>query len=71
MKAVKKLSAVVSAICCVAVIASGVGCKRGGGDVTGPVTEIVVDGGGANAVFNSTKSMMYDKYANPYPYNTL
>lgn len=26
---------------------------------------------GANAHFNSTPSMEYDKYANPYPYNTL
>jgi len=33
--------------------------------------EIVVDGGGANISFNSTLSMTYDKYANPYPYNTL
>jgi len=33
--------------------------------------EIIVDGGGQNASFNSTLSMIYDEYANPYPYNTL
>ena len=32
---------------------------------------IIVDGGGQNASFNSTVSMIYDKYANPYPYKTL
>ena len=37
----------------------------------GQTVQIYVDGGGANAHFNSTPSMEYDKYANPYPYNTL
>jgi ABC-type glycerol-3-phosphate transport system substrate-binding protein len=32
---------------------------------------IIVDGGGQNASFNSTVSMIYDEYANPYPYKTL
>lgn len=33
--------------------------------------ELVIDGGGQNANFNSSNSMIYDPYANPYPYNTL
>ena len=37
----------------------------------GHKTELVIDGGGQNATFNSTSSMIYDPYANPYPYNTL
>ena len=39
-------------------------------DLTGR-TELVIDGGGQNANFNSSSSMIYDPYANPYPYNTL
>lgn len=42
------------------------GCGGSGNEIV-----ITVDGGGQNAHFNSTKSMVYDKFANPYPYNTL
>ena len=56
------LAVVMAASVCVA----AAGCGGKGAEV-----EIVVDGGGQNAHFNSTKSMIYDKYANPYPYNTL
>lgn len=51
-------------------IVAVVGCKPKNKKPLNTV-EIVVDGGGANAAFNSTISMTYDKYANPYPYNTL
>lgn len=34
-------------------------------------TELVIDGGGQNASYNTTNSLIYDKYTNPYPYNTL
>lgn len=57
------LAALIAASVCVA----SAGC----GGKNGSVVEITVDGGGQNAHFNSTKSMIYDKYANPYPYNTL
>ncbi len=50
---------------------AGQGGSKGTGEGNKNAIEIVVDGGGANAAFNSTVSMDYDKYANPYPYNTL
>lgn len=62
--------AVFVCIFCFALLSFGFGCNKDNGN-TGNVVEIVVDGGGQNAMFNSTKSMVYDKYANPYPYNTL
>ena len=34
-------------------------------------TKLVIDGGSQNAAYNSTVSLEYDKYSNPYPYNTL
>lgn len=34
-------------------------------------TRLVIDGGGQNAAYNTTSSLIYDKYTNPYPYNTL
>lgn len=34
-------------------------------------TKLVIDGGGQNAAYNTTPSLIYDKYTNPYPYNTL
>ncbi len=55
----------------VSVCALSAGCNGGGPGGSQKTVEIVVDGGGQNAHFNSTKSMTYDKYANPYPYNTL
>jgi len=47
------------------------GCLDGGPDSNANKIELVVDGGGQNTSYNSTVSMIYDKYANPYPYNTL
>ncbi|MBQ7924136.1 MAG: carbohydrate ABC transporter substrate-binding protein [Clostridia bacterium] len=54
----------------------------GGGGNNGPLEEVEkgdytefvklkVDGGGANRAYNTTTSLEYDKYSNPYPYNTL
>lgn len=40
------------------------------GDYT-QYTKLVIDGGGQNAAYNTTSSLIYDKYTNPYPYNTL
>lgn len=40
------------------------------GDYT-QYTKLVIDGGGQNAAYNSTPVLEYDKYENPYPYNTL
>ena len=34
-------------------------------------TKLVIDAGGQNAAYNTTSSLVYDKYTNPYPYNTL
>ena len=34
-------------------------------------TQLVIDGGGQNISYNTTQSLKYDKYTNPYPYNTL
>lgn len=34
-------------------------------------TKLVIDAGGQNAAYNTTSSLIYDKYTNPYPYNTL
>lgn len=56
-----------AAVMATSICAAFAGCGSG----TGNAVEIVVDGGGQNAHFNSSKSMVYDKYANPYPYNTL
>ncbi len=33
--------------------------------------KLTIDAGGQNAQYNTTSSMEYDKYLNPYPYNTL
>lgn len=40
------------------------------GDYTGLV-ELSIDGGSQNNAYNTTSSLIYDKYSNPYPYNTL
>ena len=40
------------------------------GDYT-QYTKLVIDGGGQNAAYNTTSSLIYDKYTNPYPYNKL
>lgn len=34
-------------------------------------TKLTIDGGGQNVAYNTTSSLIYDKYTNPYPYNTL
>ncbi len=46
------------------------GVEQGDYDKTKAV-ELVIDGGGQNAAYNTTNSLEYDKYTNPYPYNTL
>lgn len=33
--------------------------------------ELTIEGGGQNTAYNSTESLIYDKYSNPYPYNAL
>lgn len=35
------------------------------------LVKLTIDAGGQNAQYNTTSSMEYDKYLNPYPYNTL
>lgn len=44
--------------------------QQGDYDKTDAV-ELIIDGGGQNAAYNTTESLIYDKYTNPYPYNTL
>lgn len=34
-------------------------------------TRLIIDAGSQNAAYNTTSSLIYDKYTNPYPYNTL
>lgn len=34
-------------------------------------TKLTIDGGGQDLGYNTTASMIYDKYTNPHPYNTL
>ena len=33
--------------------------------------KLTIDGGGQDLGYNTTASMIYDKYTNPHPYNTL
>lgn len=40
------------------------------GDYTA-YTKLTIDGGGQDLSYNSTASLVYDKYTNPHPYNTL
>ncbi len=35
------------------------------------LTKLTIDAGGQNAQYNTTASQDYDKFLNPYPYNTL
>ena len=35
------------------------------------LVKLTIDAGGQNAQYNSTSSMDYDPFLNPYPYNTL
>ena len=35
------------------------------------LVKLTIDAGGQNAQYNTTASMDYDKFLNPYPYNTL
>ncbi len=35
------------------------------------LVKLTIDAGGQNAQYNSTSSMDYDQFLNPYPYNTL
>lgn len=42
-----------------------------GGDDYSDLVKLTIDGGGQNVQYNTTSSLVYDKYLNPYPYNTL
>ena len=35
------------------------------------LVKLTIDAGGQNAQYNTTSSLEYDKFLNPYPYNTL
>lgn len=72
-KTFKRIARLITLVMCVSLIASCLfGCPA---PVEGPsydhLTKLTIDAGGQNAQYNSTTSMDYDKFLNPYPYNTL
>lgn len=58
---------------CISMIASClVACHNGNeGNKYDNLVKLTIDAGGQNAQYNTTSSMDYDKFLNPYPYNTL
>ena len=75
MKKIQKTIAklVLIAMCMSLIATSLIACGGGGDDKKdySHLTKLTIDAGGQNAQYNSTLSLDYDKYLNPYPYNTL
>lgn len=76
MKKTLKIFARITALAiCIATVALCLfACPAPGPDDSEDYSDLVkltIDAGGQNAQYNTTSSMEYDKYLNPYPYNTL
>lgn len=65
---------VISAVCCMAFLATAafglVSCGDPETDKNGNV-KLTIEASGQNTSYKTTRSMTYDKDMNPYPYNTL
>ena len=72
-KSLKQIARILVLVMCVSTIASCLfACtKPDEDDRYKDLVKLTIDAGGQNAQYNTTSSMEYDPFLNPYPYNTL
>ena len=72
-KSLKQIARILVLVMCVSTIASCLfACtKPDEDDRYKDLVKLTIDAGGQNAQYNTTSSMDYDPFLNPYPYNTL
>ncbi|MBE6925865.1 MAG: hypothetical protein E7461_03380 [Ruminococcaceae bacterium] len=73
-KSFKKIVRIAAAALCLSMVLAFLPACGGPTEENKPYENLVkltIDAGGQNAQYNTTASMDYDKFLNPYPYNTL